>query len=154
MRKILIVSLCVALLALPGCKGCGDRRARHGTESGTKPEQSTQTRPTSSQSFRGLDLAKVPRTTRVSELPDVWEERPQGSRSFEIRKDVVCVYSGLDGAVYHVPEKECFYIQYDPLGSSTMTYYGPIEGDPTAVLDLERSPIAEPSAGAASPRRR
>lgn len=44
------------------------------------------------------------------------------------------------GAVYHVPEKNCFYIQSDPTGSSTMTYFGPFEGDPTKLLKLETKP--------------
>ena len=102
----------------------------------------------SEQKFHGLDLAAAPRTTRASDLPDLWEERPKGSRSFEIRKDVRCVYSGLDGAVYHIAEKNCFYIQHDAVGSSAITYFGPFEGDPTKVLKLEAKENAEQRAGA------
>ena len=95
------------------------------------------------QNFHGADLAKAPRTTDTRKLPDLWEERPKGSLSFEIRKDVKCVYSGLDGTVYYIPKKKCFYIQSDPPGSSTMTFFGPFQGDPTKVLKIEIKQISE-----------
>jgi hypothetical protein len=93
--------------------------------------------------FHGADLTKAPRTTDSRKLPDLWVERPKGSLSFEIRKDVKTVYSGLDGTVYQIPRRKCFYIQSDPLGSSTMTFFGPFPGDPTKVLKLEIKPISK-----------
>jgi hypothetical protein len=95
------------------------------------------------QSFHGADLTKAPQTSDSKKLPDLWEERPKGSHSFEFRKDVKIVYSGLDGTVYYIPKKKCFYIQSVPLGSSTMTFFGPFPGDPTKVLKLETKPISE-----------
>jgi beta-lactamase regulating signal transducer with metallopeptidase domain len=87
--------------------------------------------------FHGLDLASATATSVPEELPDLWEERPSGSKSYEIRDGVYCVYQGLDGAAYYIPEKNAFYVQSDPIGSSTQTFYGPFEGNPIAVLDLE-----------------
>ncbi|MBN2437533.1 MAG: biopolymer transporter ExbD, partial [Deltaproteobacteria bacterium] len=92
-----------------------------------------------SQLFHGLDLSAAPAHTDAAGLPDLWEEQPAGSGSYEMRKEVVCVYSGLDGAVYFTPSKNCFYVQSDPVGSSTHTYYGPFEGDPRDVLDFKDS---------------
>jgi hypothetical protein len=39
--------------------------------------------------------------------------------------------------VYNVPAKNVFYVQHDPIDSSRHTYYGPFEGDPYEVLNLE-----------------
>lgn len=97
----------------------------------------------SMQNFHGVDVTKAPRTTDTRNLPDLWEERPKGSLSFEIRKDVQCVYSGLDGTVYYISKQKCFYIQSDPLGSSTMTCFGPFQGDPAKVLKGELKRISE-----------
>ena len=88
--------------------------------------------------FRGLDLTTAPRTTHTSDLPDLWEEIPEGSRSFEIRKDVECVYSGFDGTVYYIASNNIFYVQHDSLGSSTMTFYGPFDGNPATILKLDK----------------
>ena len=87
--------------------------------------------------FHGVDLSKAPHTSDSKKLPDLWEERPKGSHSFEIRTDVKIVYDGLDGTVYYIPKKKCFYIQSDPSGSGTRTYFGPFPGDPTKVLKLK-----------------
>jgi len=87
--------------------------------------------------FYGLSLADAPRTTNVSDLDDVWEEVPPGSVSYEVRKNVVVVHLGLDGTVYRIPEKNIFYVQHDSPGSSTMTFYGPFDGDPATVLNVE-----------------
>lgn len=97
----------------------------------------------SAQNFHGMDLTKAPRTSDASKLPDLFDERPKGSRSFEFRKDIRVVYSGLDGAVYEIPAKKCFYIQSDPIASSTMTFFGPFEGDPVKLLDLKSKPKIE-----------
>ena len=84
--------------------------------------------------FRGLDLTNAPRTTDVAKLPDLFEERPPGSKSYEVRKDVVVTHQGLDGTVYYLPAKKAFYVQHDPMGSSRLTYYGPFAGDLRQVL--------------------
>ncbi len=139
MRRILTACICVAILALPGCKGCREERARYGSMLKTKPAPRNQAPAPSELNFRGLDLTTAPRTTRSSDLPDLWEERPKGSRSYEIRKDVICSYMGLDGTVYYVPGKKHFYVQKDPLESSTLTFYGPFDGDPQEALNLSES---------------
>jgi hypothetical protein len=87
--------------------------------------------------FRGLTLSGTPFTSDSRELPDLFEERPAGSRSFEIRSEVSVPYAGLDGTVYFVASKLVFYVQCDPAGSSTMTYYGPFQGDPVEMLSLD-----------------
>ena len=148
MQRILTACMCAAVLALPGCKGCKEQRARYGPALKAGPAPRVQAATPSAGKFRGLDLTTAARTTRAGDLPDLWEERPRGSGSFEIRKDVRCVYHGLDGAVYHVPEKDCFYIQHDPPGSSTMTFYGPFPGSPEKVLKLGAVNGAEPAAPA------
>ncbi|MGB2808754.1 MAG: DUF1573 domain-containing protein [Sedimentisphaerales bacterium] len=88
--------------------------------------------------FFGLDLTDAPRTTRSADLSDLFEARPPGSKSYHRREDVDVVYAGLYGTVYNIPEKEIFYIQHDKLGSSTLSYYGPFNGDPHQVLDMEK----------------
>ncbi len=130
--------VCLARPLPPERDSAVEQGAPRGSAPKAKPASSAKKARPSTQEFHGLDLAKAPRTTRASELPDLWEERPKGSRSFEIRKDVKCVYSGLDGTVYHVPAKNIFYVQSDPLGSNAMTYYGPFDGDPAKVLHLEK----------------
>ena len=87
--------------------------------------------------FHGLDLTAVPHTTNSSKLPDLFEERPPGSKSYRIQEDVTVIYSGIDGTVYFIPGRNIFYVQHDKLGSSTLTYYGPFEGNPVQVLNLQ-----------------
>ena len=82
------------------------------------------------QSFRGLDLTKVPSTTRYANIPDLFEARPPGSQSFHLRNNVVVVESGIDGSLFYLPEKDQFNVQSDPLGSSSLTYFVPIHGQP------------------------
>ncbi|MHC4640007.1 MAG: M56 family metallopeptidase [Planctomycetota bacterium] len=101
--------------------------------------------------FLGLDLTDAPRTTKSTDLSDLFEARPPGSKSYHIRKDVTAVYSGLYGTVYYIPEKEIFYVQHDKMGSSTRTYYGPFNGDPHQVLGLEKDvPVEAEEARAVS----
>ncbi len=92
--------------------------------------------------FRGIDLTKTPSTTKTKELPEIWEARPPGSSSYEIRKEVIVYPVGFEGVVYFIPTSNHYYIQSDPLGSSTMTFYGPLQGNPFEKLklaeDLER----------------
>ncbi len=129
--------MCSMIVFLAGCKGCKEQQARKrimSTPHSTPPAILSRS---PENSFHGLDLSSSARTTRPADLPDLWEEVPKGSRSYEIRKDVRCIYSGIDGTVYAVPDKNHFYVQHDPLGSSTLTYYGPFKGDPAEVMNLE-----------------
>ena len=87
--------------------------------------------------FHGLDLATVPHETDFSKLVDLFEARPEGSKSYEIRGDVDIVYSDLDGAVYFILGRNVFYVQHDKLGSSTLTFYGPFDGHPNQILNLQ-----------------
>ncbi len=90
--------------------------------------------------FHGLDMTAVPYTTNFSKLPDLFEERPPGSKSYHIQKDVTAIYSGLDGTVYFIPGRNIFYVQHDLAGASTLHYYGPFDGDPYVVLKLQTYP--------------
>ena len=132
--RMCFLVLLFSLLLLPGCK---EERARMGGASKAKPGPNKVVKTEGMLMFHGLDLTNAPRTSRSAELPDLWEERPAGSLSYEMREEVKCVvHQGLDGMVFYVPEKDCFYIQHDPPASSTMTFYGPFEGDPEKVLTL------------------
>lgn len=95
-----------------------------------------------SKTFYGLDLTSAPAHTDAATLPDLWEERPAGSGSYEMRKEVFCVYLGLDGTVYFIPAKNRFYVQKDLLGASTLTYYGPFVGNPYDVFDWPEMSVA------------
>ena len=91
---------------------------------------------TSVGAFRGIDLTEAPSTTKTNELHGIWEARPPGSVGFEIRKDFIVFPVGFDGVVYFRPDVDRYYIQSDPLGSSTMTFYGPFKGNPFEKLEL------------------
>jgi hypothetical protein len=82
--------------------------------------------------WRGLDLSKAPVSADTSRLPEIWEERPRGSRSYSVRADVIVLPPKAIGnaTVYWVKPSNRFYIQDDAPGSSTLHYYGPFEGDP------------------------
>jgi hypothetical protein len=147
MLRIALLVICLTALGALGCKESKETAARTRVALGVPSTRTPRTTPTV-QVFHGLDLTTAPRTTRSSDLPDIWEERPEGSKSYEIRKDVICVYSGLDGTVYHVPDKSRFYIQSDPMGSSTMTFFGPFIGDPAKILKLDSEKAAKPIAPA------
>ena len=86
--------------------------------------------------FHGLSLEGVPRTTSFTDLRDLFHESPPGSGSYSVRSDAVQIYSEIDGTVCHVPAKNRFYVQHDPVGSSILTIYGPFDGDPTKVMDI------------------
>ena len=102
-----------------------------------KPDVQIEVEKPQSLIFHGLDLTAVPHTTNSSKLPDLFEERPPGSKSYRIQEDVTVIYSGIDGTVYFIPGRNIFYVQHDKLGSSTLTYYGPFEGNPVQVLNLQ-----------------
>ncbi len=87
--------------------------------------------------FHGIDLAKAPVTTAHERLSDLFEERPPGSKSYELRRDVLSVYSDVDGSVYYAPQKKVFFVQSDPPGSSTLHYYGPLKSDSPEILALD-----------------
>ena len=84
----------------------------------------------------GLDLSKAPMTVHSSELPEIWEERPPGSRSYNVRPDVTVIRPNGVATVYWVKERNRFYVQYDSRGSSTLHFYGPFEGNPRQTLGL------------------
>ena len=86
--------------------------------------------------FHGLSLAGAPHHTDSAQLPDLFHAVPAGSLSYEIRPEVRTVYTGLDGTVYHIPNKGIFFVQHDPVGSSTLTFYGPFKGDPRDLMKL------------------
>ena len=84
--------------------------------------------------FHGVSLEGVPRTTNFTELPDLFHESPPGSGSYTLREQVAQVYRQIDGTVYHIPDKNRFYVQHDPVGSGVMTIYGPCAGNPAVRL--------------------
>lgn len=91
-----------------------------------------------------LFLKKAPSTTKVSSIADLYELEPGTEASYRLRKGIVTypIVPGDEGfeiplgTVYMVPQTNRFYVQWDRLGSSQRTYYGPFEGDPAAVLGL------------------
>lgn len=108
--------------------------------------------------YRGVDLAKAPVTTQVETLPNLFEERPAGSKSYTLRPAVTPTSEPfpVDAVIYWVKDRNCFYIQYDQLGSSTHHFYGPFAGDPDKVLlpragTLAAPPAAAPAAQPATP---
>ena len=137
MRRLHTLCLCLTILALPGCRGCKEQRARLESAASSQSPQPTRPPTASRLNFHGLNLARAPQTNRPGDLPDLWLELPKGSGLFEIRRDVKAVYNEPDGTVYYVPRKNSFYIQHDPIGAGTTTYYGPFKGDPTEVLKLD-----------------
>ena len=84
--------------------------------------------------------------SKTSELSQIWEEVPPGSKSFEIRKDVRILSAGWSITIYHRPDQNRFWVQRDALGSSFMTYFGPFDGDPSEVLDVELEIRVDPEA--------
>jgi hypothetical protein len=147
MLRIVLMVICLAALGALGCKESKETAARTRAALGSRSSRTPKATPTA-RVFHGLDLTTASRTTDASTLPDIWEERPAGSKSYEFRKDVVCVYKDLDGTVYHVPDKNRFYIESHPLGSSNMTFFGPFEGDPVKILKLDSEKAAKPIAPA------
>ena len=74
-----------------------------------------------------------------SKIPELWIEDHPGSMSWVLRKDVKGIQAGLGAGIFYRPDLDQFWIQRDPPGSSTMTYYGPFDGDPEALLVGEKS---------------
>ncbi len=110
---------------------------RNVPERKTSPQPETPADGNASLAFRGFDLTDAPGSSISAELPDLWKEVPPGSKSYEMRKNVKVVYRSPNGVVFHVPEKNVFYIQLDPsLPLSTILYYGPFKGDPFELLNL------------------
>ncbi len=92
--------------------------------------------------FHGLDLSAEPVTTDFEGVPDLFEERPAGSKSYEVRDDVTVLPVGYDGTVYHIPTKAIFYVQHDSLLSSTLHYYGPFDERLLDGMDLENASVS------------
>ena len=88
--------------------------------------------------FHGLSLMTARYESDPAKLSDLFHAVPAGSVSYEIRPEVRTVYTGLDGTVYHMPSNGIFFVQHDPVGSSTVTYYGPFKGDPQALMRLPK----------------
>jgi hypothetical protein len=88
--------------------------------------------------FRGLSLVTAPHESDPARLSDLFHAVPAGSGSYEMRPEVRTVYTGLDGTVYQIPLKGIFFVQHDPAGSNTLTYYGPFKGDPQALMKLPK----------------
>ena len=118
-----------------------ERNAREALAAGVPAATRDAQVETPPRTWRGVDLSKAPVTTDVSTLPLIWEERPQDSRSFEVRADVFVIQPEEigDPTVYWAKESNRYYIQDDPLGSSTLHFYGPFSGDPRKRLELTDS---------------
>ena len=103
--------------------------------------------------YIGIDLSKAPVSTKVEALTDLFEEKPPGSHSYEMR-DTVEAIKGItfkDPLVYWVKDKDCFYIQSDPLGSSgPRHFYGPFKGDPNPALAAATQPAGAATQPAAA----
>lgn len=83
----------------------------------------------------GLDLTGK----EVAEGPyveDLFEQRPPGSYSFHLIDGVEVTTISLEEAVYFVPWKNRFYVKKDEVFASSMTFYGPFEGNPRKVMTL------------------
>jgi hypothetical protein len=94
--------------------------------------------------FHGLNLSDAPVTNDFSKLPDLFEEQPTGSKSYHLRKDIKIMgiiekENGFPTAqVFEIPGKNVFYFEYTSTGSSSLAhFYGPIQGDPMKVMNLE-----------------
>ena len=120
-----------------------------------RPYFPTDNRPATPQRivYRGLDLTTAPVTTRYEELPDLFEDRPPGSKSYHIRDDVVRSHVSLstgtvgveipNGEVFYIAEKNIYYVQCDPMGASTLHYYGPFAGNPLNLMPLQLAGIVQ-----------
>ena len=83
-------------------------------------------------------------TTASERLPELFEERPRGSKSFELRPEVLRLCSGLDGTVYYVPSRKVFFVQSDPPGSSTLHFHGPFKSDSPEIVARDRAAADTP----------
>jgi len=67
-------------------------------------------------------------------------ERLQLLRGFESGQSVY----GVHGEIFYLAEKNVYYIQHDPVGASTLHYYGPFKGNPKE-LDFQLATQREKS---------
>lgn len=117
-----------------------ESRAREARMRRAAGSQRPATRPTTTPSklvWRGLDLSAAPVAVGGSTLPDIWEERPAGSRSYEVRADVTVIPANewmVAAEIYWLRPANRFYVQYDSADSSIHHFYGPFQGDPNQVL--------------------
>jgi hypothetical protein len=77
---------------------------------------------------------------------ELWEKVPRTPGEYRIRTGVrrasIPMTTGRQRAeIFFLVASNRYYIQLDPIGASTLHYYGPFEGDPWRTL-----PIPEPSA--------
>ena len=94
--------------------------------------------------YRGIDLAKAPVTIQVETLPDIWEPRPPGSHSYEVRSDVTITQPEMGTTIYFRPDKKLYVIQHDGIGASTLHFYGPFTGDPKDLPPATPAPATRP----------
>jgi beta-lactamase regulating signal transducer with metallopeptidase domain len=75
---------------------------------------------------------------------EIWEETPGLKGDYRIRRDVIRLplwrwkdAQGVEvkiGEIFQLTARNSFYVQWDAIGSSTLHYYGPFEGDPVKML--------------------
>lgn len=121
MKYAVLAVSCLSLLLSLGCNS----QSAHTQQSSDLHEH-----------FRGFDLSKAPRTTDWGDLPEFFEDRPSGLKSFHSRPDVVIIQDDFPGEILYRPDKKRFLVQQDPWGSSALTYFGPFTGDPAKLLKL------------------
>jgi type II secretory pathway component GspD/PulD (secretin)/beta-lactamase regulating signal transducer with metallopeptidase domain len=106
---------------------------------GVAPAAQPADEPFSARLERMLRLSQAAQTSDPARLPDLFEEQPAGSKSYEVRAGLIVgrhPTEFLTGDFYYLPDKDAFYVQHNPIGSSKLTYYGPIAGKPWQVLNV------------------
>jgi hypothetical protein len=127
----------VAVIASTGCSGI---RKTTSNAPPAKDQAATASSAASSAKplqWRGRDLTSYPPQTDATKLPEIWEEVPPGSQSYEVRKGVRVVQSQLDSeaTIYVLPDGKRFYVErFNGLGNSEMRFYGPFIGDPKPLI--------------------
>jgi serine/threonine protein kinase len=89
---------------------------------------------------------------------ELFEKVPGAAGEYRIRLDAqqLPLASGSTdlltprGTAYYLRAQDRFYLQWDPLGTSTLHYYGPFKGEPVAVLGLSSPPKPPALDGASS----
>ncbi|MCG8450217.1 MAG: M48 family metalloprotease, partial [Pirellulales bacterium] len=84
--------------------------------------------------FHGVMLHRFYSTTDPSKLPELWEESPRGSGSYQLQKDVRIAYTHIRGpeyvVIYHRPDLNKYFVEYDQhFQHHELRFYGPYEGD-------------------------
>jgi hypothetical protein len=101
-------------------------------------------------SFRRFDLSNSRLTNDVEKLSLLFEEHPKGSGAHRLHEEVVVAFrsklkdeAGYHGAVYYIPRRKLFYVQYDEPRPNPIQYFGPFHGDPYELLYLPRPAAAD-----------